>query len=145
VLLSSSGSSPLIPIPERCIEIDSIGCAEEHGGLFNYDCSSKWHADNFNHLPPQVELSLGYSGNSLVAFENVTLGWTGCGGPTLNNTLVMPFLANWDLLPDRSTSPISMISTPAHSVRCLKPRKFQASPGLILRVQLNGRRKYMEA
>lgn len=91
VLISSSGSSLWVPLPEGCIDTDSKDCPERRGGLFNYNDSSTWRADNLYELPLQAESSLGYSGNALVGFDNVTLGWMGSGGPPLNNTVVAGF------------------------------------------------------
>lgn len=86
--MSSSGSSLWVPLPEGCTETDSANCPEQRGGLFNYNESSTWKADDFYELPLQAESSLGYSGNSLVGFDNVTLGWMGSGGPSLYNNVV---------------------------------------------------------
>ena len=86
--MSSSGSSLWVPLPEGCIGTDSKSCPEQRGGLFNYNGSSTWKANGLYELPLQAQSSLGYSGNSLVGFDNITLGWQGSGGPSLNKTLV---------------------------------------------------------
>jgi hypothetical protein len=36
----------------------------------------------------QAETPLGYSGNALVGLDNITLGWMGSGGPSLDETVV---------------------------------------------------------
>jgi Eukaryotic aspartyl protease len=88
VLMSSSGSSLWVPLPEGCLETDSRKCPQQRGGLFNYNDSSTWDAVDLYELPLQAESSLGYSGNSLVGFDEITLGWSGSGGPSLNKTVV---------------------------------------------------------
>jgi Eukaryotic aspartyl protease len=88
VLLSSSGSSLWVPLLEGCIDTDPLDCPDQRGGLYNYNSSSTWKADDLYELPLQAESSLGYSGNSLVGFDNITLGWTGSGGLSINNTVV---------------------------------------------------------
>lgn len=88
MLISSSGSSLWVPLPEGCIDTDSPDCPDQRGGLFNYNDSSTWKADDLYELPLQAESSLGYSGNSLVGFDDVTLGWMGSGGPSINGTVV---------------------------------------------------------
>lgn len=89
--MSSSGSSLWVPLPEGCIESDSPKCAQQRGGLFHYNNSATWKADDLYGLPLQSTASLGYSGNSLVGFDNITLGWMGSGGPSLSNSVVTGF------------------------------------------------------
>jgi Eukaryotic aspartyl protease len=86
--MSSSGSSLWVPLPEGCLETDSRKCPQQRGGLFNYNESSTWDAVDLYELPLQAESSLGYSGNSLVGFDDITLGWSGSGGPSLAKTVV---------------------------------------------------------
>lgn len=86
--MSSSGSSLWVPLPEGCIDTDPTDCPDQRGGLFNYNSSLTWRADGLYKLPLQAESSLGYSGNSLVGFDNVTLGWMGSGRISINNTVV---------------------------------------------------------
>jgi Eukaryotic aspartyl protease/Adenovirus E3 region protein CR2 len=92
VLISSSSSSLWVPVPDGCLNIEDPKCPDLRGGLFNYNDSSTWKADNYYELPLQPETHLrGYSGNSLVGFDNVTLGWMGSGGPYFNNTVITGF------------------------------------------------------
>ncbi len=88
MLLSSSTSSLWVPLPEGCIETDPKNCEEQRGGLFDFDKSSTWKASGLYELLLEAESSLGYSGNSLVGFDNITLGWLRSGGPSFNNTVV---------------------------------------------------------
>jgi hypothetical protein len=88
VLMSSSGSSLWVPLPEGCIDTDSKKCPQQRGGLFNYSGSSTWEAVDLFELPLQAEASLGYSGNSLVGFDDIALGWAGSGGPSLTKMVV---------------------------------------------------------
>jgi Eukaryotic aspartyl protease len=86
--MSSSGSTLWVPFPEGCIATDSTDCPEQRGGLFKYNDSSTWVPNHSKKLPLQAEASLGYSGSSLVGFDNVTLDSIGSGGVSLNKTVV---------------------------------------------------------
>ena len=86
--MSSSGSSLWVPLPEGCLESDSKQCPQQRGGLFNYNASSTWVAVDLYELPLEAESSLGYFGNSLVGFDDTTLGRLGSRGPYLAKTVV---------------------------------------------------------
>ncbi|KAL9119079.1 MAG: hypothetical protein Q9187_004365 [Circinaria calcarea] len=56
--------------------------------------SATWQDQGLFQLPLYSGRYLGYSGNADYGFDNVTLGWPGSGGPTLNHQVVTGFVSN---------------------------------------------------
>ncbi|ERF72236.1 hypothetical protein EPUS_02123 [Endocarpon pusillum Z07020] len=88
VLPSTSGSSVWVVVAEGCNPAtDPQDCPERRGELFASNASSSLVQKGFYELPLQAEEILGYSGNGQFAYDQITLGGNGAGGPALNNTM----------------------------------------------------------
>ncbi|KAF4549425.1 Hypothetical protein D9617_21g096460 [Elsinoe fawcettii] len=91
VLPASSGSSIWAVLPEGCsAPEDPANCGTERGVLFDPANSTTFSrvGDSFFVLPYETEASLGYSGNAIVGYDNVELGWPGAGGPALSSQVI---------------------------------------------------------
>ncbi len=91
VLLSSSGSSLWVVTPAGCTQTDPSSCDELRGRQFNINASSTWQDKGPFALPFISEASLGYSGTADFGFDNVTLGFPGAGGSTVEHQVVAGF------------------------------------------------------
>lgn len=91
VLVSSSGSSLWVVTPAGCTKTDPGSCDDLRGRQFNINASSTWQDKGLFALPFIAEASLGYSGTADFGFDNVTLGFQGAGGPTLEHQVVAGF------------------------------------------------------
>lgn len=88
VLPSTSGSSIWVVAGEGCnAGTDLPDCQERRGALFDSSASSTRVQKGIYELPLQAEEIFGYSGNGQFAFDQITLGGNGAGGPVLNNTI----------------------------------------------------------
>ena len=85
MLVSNLDSSLWVPL---CNETTSTDCRGQQDGLFSYNDSSTWEEKGKYKLPRQAETSLGYSGTSLVGFDNVILDGTRSGGPSITNSMI---------------------------------------------------------
>lgn len=74
---------------EGCQAGDLTDCHTLRGELYNYNASSTWDPNLANTTtdiyPLDLDLELGYTGNGRYGFDDITLGYIGSGGMTLNN------------------------------------------------------------
>lgn len=91
VLVSSSGSALWVVTPAGCTNSDPGSCVDLRGRQFNINASTSWQDKGLFALPYIAEASLGYSGSADFGFDNVTLGFQGAGGPTLQHQVVAGF------------------------------------------------------
>ena len=94
-MISTSGYQTLGVIPGGCIATDPSNCEDLRGGFFEPNASSTWHFNTANLssyiYPLSIDEDLGYTPNGEFGFDDVTLGWQGSGGPTLDNQTVAGF------------------------------------------------------
>jgi hypothetical protein len=78
--------------PAGCTSTDPTDCASERGRFYNNSASTTW-VPNLANSSTQIyyldlESSLGYTGKGRYGFDNITLGYIGNGGPSLQNQTV---------------------------------------------------------
>ena len=78
-------------LTQGCTESDSDTCNDLRGNTFHINESATWLDQGFFQLSLRSERYLGYSGNANYGYDNVTLGWPGSGGPTLDHQVVSGF------------------------------------------------------
>ena len=89
--------------PQGCTLADPSSCASTRGGIFHPNQSTSWREAGLFEL--DLELNLGYTGNSEFAFESIALGLHGTGAPVLSHQLFAGlatkefYLANWGIAP----------------------------------------------
>lgn len=96
VLISTSGYETSAIIQGGCVPADT-DCEKDRGGhIFMPNASSTWVKNianlSTNIYPISIDERLGYNGKASLGFDDVTLGWQGSGGPTLNNQTVAGFI-----------------------------------------------------
>jgi hypothetical protein len=78
--------------PEGCTHTDPSDCSTDRGRFYNYSASASWVPNTSNITTTiydlALESNLGYSGKGRYGFDNITLGYSGAGGPTLANQTV---------------------------------------------------------
>ncbi|KAI9740178.1 MAG: hypothetical protein M1834_004756 [Cirrosporium novae-zelandiae] len=85
-LLPSSGESSIwVILPEGCYYSD-VNCSNLRGNEFFTNESSTWQQKGLFDLEISEEKLLGYSGNGLYGFDNLSLGWQDDNSNTLNLT-----------------------------------------------------------
>lgn len=94
MLISSSGSSLWTVLSEGCLPQDPPNCPDLRGTTFNTSLSTSWDYQGLFQVPLAPESALPYHGNSEVGIENITLGWQGSGGPTINDQIVIGLVDN---------------------------------------------------
>ncbi|KAL9120204.1 MAG: hypothetical protein Q9187_003238 [Circinaria calcarea] len=82
-----------VVLPEGCIAGDPSDCASLRGFVFKPNQSLTWSTKTLQNgglysLYTFEESLLGYAGNALYGYDNLTLGWQGSRLPTLSNQLV---------------------------------------------------------
>ena len=75
-------------LTQGCIASDTSHCDYLRGNTFHNNESSTWQDQGLFELPLRSERYLGYSGHADYGFDNITLGWPGSGGPTLDHQVV---------------------------------------------------------
>jgi hypothetical protein len=97
VFVSTSAHQTLAVIPEGCISTDPSNCESLRGGFFEPNASSTWQVNTANLsssvYPLLIDEDLGYTPRGELGFDDVTLGFEGSGGPTLDNQTVGGFEA----------------------------------------------------
>ncbi|KAH0547960.1 hypothetical protein GP486_008299 [Trichoglossum hirsutum] len=88
LLCSTSGSSIWPVLPQGCAAGDPNDCPTRRGFTFKSNASLTWTEVGLFELPLVAERPLGYTGNGDFGFDNVTVGWQGYGGPTLEHQVV---------------------------------------------------------
>ncbi|KAF2154051.1 acid protease [Myriangium duriaei CBS 260.36] len=86
VLPSTSSYNNWAVAPGGCPSFYPSSCPVDRGGLYNANRSPSWTA--FTSLALGQELALGYNTTAVFGFDQVTLGWHGSGGPSINNATV---------------------------------------------------------
>ena len=88
VLPASGQSTTLLVLPEAC-DYATIGsaedCSEQRGGIYMRNLSRTWEEFGQYKLDTYLEDRIGVEGDGLFGFDDLSLGWTGDGLPTLNN------------------------------------------------------------
>jgi hypothetical protein len=92
VLIGTAATQTWAVATAGCGTGDPTNCAELRGGEYNYTASSSW-IPNLANLTTQIydlglASNLGYTGNGQYGFDDITVGWQGSGGPSLNNQTV---------------------------------------------------------
>jgi hypothetical protein len=92
LLISTASSETWAVATEGCGSGDPTDCAQLRGGEYNYTASSTW-VQNLANISTDIyyltlESELGYEGKGRFGFDDITLGFQGTGGPTLNNQTV---------------------------------------------------------
>lgn len=85
---SSSGSTLWAVVPAGCTDQDPSNCASLRGSTYDLTASSSWDQKGIYELPLATEQWWGYSGNGQFGYEQITLSYSGGGGPTLNHTIM---------------------------------------------------------
>ncbi|KAF2819884.1 acid protease, partial [Ophiobolus disseminans] len=88
VLPASGQSSSLLVLPEACSYTTSGSgkdCSEQRGGLYMRNTSRTWNEYGQYKLDTYLESRIGVEANGLYGFEDLSLGWTGDGLPSLTN------------------------------------------------------------
>ena len=97
VFISTSGYQTLVVVPEGCIASYGADCTNIRGGEFHLNQSSTWVTNtanlSSNIYDLEVDSSLGIYGKAELGFDDITLGWQGSGGPSLQNQTVGGFAA----------------------------------------------------
>lgn len=75
-------------LTQGCIASDPDTCDYLRGSTFHINESRTWQDQGLFRLPLRSERYLGYSGSADYGFDNITLGWPGSGGPTLDHQVV---------------------------------------------------------
>ncbi|KAL8719881.1 MAG: hypothetical protein Q9225_003178 [Loekoesia sp. 1 TL-2023] len=98
VFISTVGYQIWAVAPEGCTASDGANCAKLRGGVYNRNQSTTWIPNDIspNTSSPNktdgftlgLEENLGYNGVGIYGFDNVTLGWQGSGGPSLDHQIV---------------------------------------------------------
>ncbi|KAI9781792.1 MAG: hypothetical protein M1816_002182 [Peltula sp. TS41687] len=89
LLPATSGNTLWVVLPEGCIAGDPSDCSSLRGSEFRVNQSSTWtRQGNYYQLPLTTQDVLGYSGNALAGYDNITLGWQGYGLPSLAHQVV---------------------------------------------------------
>ncbi|PSK37408.1 hypothetical protein B9Z65_2150 [Elsinoe australis] len=96
VLPSSSGSSIWAVLPEGCSAPDDpANCGVTRGVLYDPANSTTFQRvgsnDSYFELPFETEAPLGYTGNAIIGYDNVELGWPGAGAPALESQVIAGF------------------------------------------------------
>jgi hypothetical protein len=88
VLPASDQSSTWLVLPEACpttILAPTEDCSETRGGLYMRNTSRTWHEYGQYELNTYLEKRVGYDGDGLYGWDDLSLGWKGDGMPTLDN------------------------------------------------------------
>lgn len=88
VLPASGQSSSLLILPEACdraVFKPQTTCTDERGGLYLRNESKTWDEYGQYRLDTYLEGRVGVEGDGLYGFDDLSLGWTGDGLPTLKN------------------------------------------------------------
>ncbi|OAL06033.1 acid protease, partial [Phaeosphaeriaceae sp. SRC1lsM3a] len=88
VLPASGQSSTLLVLPEACPSTSTDSgkdCSEQHGGLYMRNDSTTWNEYGQYRLDTYLEQRVGIEGDGLFGFDDLSLGWTGDGLPTMKN------------------------------------------------------------
>lgn len=88
VLPASDQSSTWLILPEACpttILVPTEDCSETRGGLYMRNISKTWHEYGQYELNTYLEKRVGYDGDGLYGWDDLSLGWNGDGLPTLDN------------------------------------------------------------
>ncbi|MCJ1350244.1 MAG: hypothetical protein MMC33_000225 [Icmadophila ericetorum] len=99
VLPSTSASSLWVVLPQGCDNFDPSTCPDNRGNVFNPNASTTWVNEGLFGLPDfseQAVLPSIYTANSIgsdVGLDNITLDWSGNGGPTLQNQTIAAYAA----------------------------------------------------
>lgn len=92
VFVSTASSQTWGVDPQGCTNTDPSDCSTERGRFYNYSESASW-VPNMSNITTTIydlalESNLGYTGKGRYGFDNITLGYSGGGGPTLANQTV---------------------------------------------------------
>jgi hypothetical protein len=90
--LSTASIQTWVVDPQGCASTDPSNCASKRGRVYNYSESTSW-IPNLANTSTQIynlglESSLNYTGKGRFGFDNITLGYIGSGGPSLQNQTV---------------------------------------------------------
>jgi hypothetical protein len=88
VLPASGQSSSLLVLPEACAyAVVEAGkeCSEQSGGVYMRNASRTWVEYGQYKVDTYLESRVGVGGDGLFGFDDISLGWTGDGLPTVNN------------------------------------------------------------
>ena len=94
LLPSITGNTIWAVLPQACQESSSSTCNSDRGGIFATNQSSTWEDKGRFQLPLNPEHYLPFSGGANLGFDNVTLGWEGSGGITLDHQVVAGYVTD---------------------------------------------------
>jgi hypothetical protein len=86
VMPSTASTSTWMIYNQGCPVGGPDNCGDTRGGLFNPNNSLTWVPNSIFDIG--IEDNLDYNVNGDFAFDAVTLGWQGSGGPTVEHTVV---------------------------------------------------------
>jgi hypothetical protein len=97
VFISTSSYETSAVIPGGCIATDPSNCPQLRGGQQFFKNDSSTYIVNTanqttNIYPLDIDTRLGFTSKAEYGFDDVTLGWQGAGGPTLNNQTLGGFI-----------------------------------------------------
>ncbi|KAH8726973.1 aspartic peptidase domain-containing protein [Phaeosphaeriaceae sp. PMI808] len=92
VLPASSQSSSLFVLTEACDNVVAQAgktCENERGGIYFRNSSNTWKESGTYAIDTWLEQRVGLAAHGLFGFDDVSLGWTGDGLPTLTNQSIV--------------------------------------------------------
>ncbi|KAJ8606953.1 hypothetical protein MRB53_040618 [Persea americana] len=90
VFVSTASQETWVVNPTSCIQSSNASyCDMSRGETFNYNASKSF--DRLGTFDLSIETQLGYTGDALFGYDNITLGYPGQGGPSLSNMTVGVF------------------------------------------------------
>lgn len=86
ILPSTASTSTWVIYDQGCPADGPSNCGDSRGGIFNPNNSLTWIPNSIFDLG--IETNLDYDVFGDFAFDTVTLGWQGSGGPTVEHSVV---------------------------------------------------------
>jgi hypothetical protein len=102
IFISTAGNEVWVVDPQSCPTSSVYNCATLRGGLISVEASSSFEASSSTFEDLGLEVNLGYTGNGIYGFDNVTLGYPGISGATHWNiwlwSVLLPSIFPWEYL-----------------------------------------------